>query len=111
MVVGHDDQRAVAEGSGRERVVDGDDAAAVDALPVFHGADGFLVRETVSFESSEAVRVAVLAGRGFVHPAWIGEYRDALVVAGVESDEGVVVVHGWELGVGDELERGFAASL
>jgi hypothetical protein len=89
-----------------------DNSTIVDAFPVFYGADGSLICETIpyivlasewissnvlTFQSPEAIILAVLARGRFVNPAWVTEYSSTFVVAGVQCNKGMIDLNCWKL--------------
>ncbi len=96
MIIGNKNQGTVAKGSGSEGIVYCDDSTIVYAPPVFNGADGSLIRETIpyvvlasvgisssvlTFQSPKAIVFAILAGCRFVNPAWVTKYSGTFMVA------------------------------
>jgi hypothetical protein len=89
-------------------------STVVDAFPIFDGADGSFICETIAytvlafewiasniptFQSSEAIILAVLAGGRFVNPAWVTEYSSTFVVASVQRNKGMINLNCWKLGI------------
>src|ERR1700722_10821050 len=114
MIIGNKDQRTVAKRSGSKGIVHCNNSTIIDTFPVFNGADGSLICETIpytllacewvssnvpTFQSPEAIIPAVLARGRFVNPTWVTEYSSTFVVAGVQCNKRMIILNRWKLGI------------